>query len=163
MGQFTRVACFGLALATVAISPASQATCWESGAGPTAIYRNPSVAAEFKEAPTVITGRVLDERTISTPDDPEGYEWTIYTVKVLETFKGKRQATIRLSSENTSARFPMDTGKSYLLFVSQSGMVEMAGQERIPEAFVDNCGNSALVHDAKHAIKVVRGLSKVHL
>jgi hypothetical protein len=163
MSQLTPFVCFGLALATVAMSPDSHATCWESGAGPTAVYRTPSVAAEFKEAPTVITGRVLDERNISTPDDPEGYEWTIYTIKVLETFKGKLQETIRLSSENTSARFPMDTGKSYLLFVSQSGMAEMAGQERIPEAFVDNCGNSAPVQDAKHAIKVVRGLSKVHL
>ena len=111
----------------------------------------------------MITGRVLDERNISTPDDPEGYEWTIYTIKVLETFKGKPQETIRLSSENTSARFPMETGKSYLLFVSQSGMVEMAGQERLPEDYVDNCGNSAPVQDARRAIKVVRGLSNVHL
>ena len=163
MSPVIRISCFCLSLATLLTSPTSHATCWESGAGPTAVYRTPSVAAEFKEAPTVITGRVLDERNISTPDDPEGYEWTIYTIKVLETFKGKLQETIRLSSENTSARFPMDTGKSYLLFVSQSGMAEMAGQERIPEAFVDNCGNSAPVQDAKHAIKVVRGLSKVHL
>lgn len=161
MSPLTRFACFGLALITVAISPGSYATCWASGSGPTAVYRNLSVVAEFKKSPFVITGRVLDERTISTPDDPEGYEWTIYTVKVLETFKGKSQETIRLLSENTSSRFPMDTGKSYLLFVSQSHMVEMAGQERLPGDYVDDCGNSALVHDAKHAIKVVRGLSKV--
>jgi hypothetical protein len=161
MSQLERFACFGLALATVAISPASHATCWESGAGPTAVYRNPSVATEFNTTPIVITGRVLDERNISTPDDPEGYEWTIYTVKVLETLKGKPQGIIRLSSENTSARFSMETGKSYLLFVSQSDMTEMAGEERLPDDYVDNCGNSALVHDARHALKVVRGLSKV--
>lgn len=160
MDQLPRFACFGLALAMVAISPAPHATCWESDVGPTAVYRNPSVAAEFKKAAFVITGRVLAERNISTPDDPEGFEWTIYTVKVLETFKGKPQRTIRLVSENTSARFSMETGKSYLLLVSRSRWVEMAGQERLPVDFVDNCGNSALVQDAKPAIMTVRGLSK---
>lgn len=108
----------------------------------------------------MITGRVLGERNISSPDDPEGFEWTVYTVKVLETFKGKPRRTIRLVSENSSARFYMDTGKSYLLFISQFPTAEMAGRERLPVEFVDNCGNSALVQDAEPAIKAVRDLSK---
>lgn len=116
--------------------------------------------AEFKGTPLVITGRVVSARNISTPDDPEGYEWTVYTVNVLETFKGKPQRTIRLLSENTSARFYMDIGESYLLFISQSEMIEMAGHERLPEKFVDNCGNSAAVKAAESAIRTVRALSK---
>jgi hypothetical protein len=143
-----------------AMSPATYGTCWEAGAGPTAIYRNPTVAAEFKEAPLVITGRVTAARKISEPDDPEGYAWTVYSVQVLEVFKGTPQPTIQLTSENTTARFPMDTGKTYLLFVRQSSMVEMAGQERLPTNFIDNCGNSAAVEDAKSSIKAVRRLSK---
>jgi len=157
----TRFACFGLALAIVTISSASYATCWESGEGETAVYRNPSVPDEFKEATFVITGRVVGERNISTPDDPEGFEWTVYTVKVLEIFKGKPTRTIHLVSENSSARFYMDTGKSYLLFVSQFPTAAIAGKEHLPTAYVDNCGNSALVHDAESAIRAVKGLSKV--
>ena len=125
----------------------------------TAVYRNPSVPAEFKDATFVIIGRVLGERNISTPDDPEGYDWTIYNVQVLETFKGKLQKTIRLLSENTSARFSMNTGKTYLLFISHSSMVEMAGRERLPADYVDNCGNSGLVKDNEKAVKTVRDLS----
>jgi hypothetical protein len=159
--QITRFACFGLALSMATISPTSYATCWESGEGPTAVYRSPSVPAEFKDAAFVITGRLLSERNISTADDPQGFEWTVYTVKVLETFKGNPLQTIRLLSENSSARFYLDTGKSYLLFVSHSPTVEMAGQERLPADYVDSCGNSALIKDAEPAIKVVRGLSKV--
>ena len=150
----------GLLLTMGAISPATYGTCWESGAGPTAIYRNPTVAAEFKEAPLVITGRVTAARNISEPDDPAGYAWTVYSVQVLEVFKGTPPPTIQLLSENTSARFPMDTGETYLLFVSQSPMVEIAGQERLPENFIDNCGNSADLKEAKSLIKTVRHLSK---
>ena len=160
MGPFTRLALPGLALAMVTISPATYATCWESGEGPTAIYRNPTVPTEFKDAAFVITGRVTGGRNISEPDDPEGYAWTVYTVQVLEIFKGAPPRMLRLLSENTSARFSMDTGKTYLLFVSQSPDVELAGQERLPSDYVDNCGNSAVAEDAGSVIKTVRGLSK---
>ncbi|URL58398.1 hypothetical protein IM816_17710 [Luteibacter flocculans] len=159
MSPFKRLALPGLVMAMGAISPASYGSCWESGAGPTAIYRNPTVAAEFKGAAAVITGRVTAARNISEPDDPEGYAWTIYSVQVLETFKGPPQQTIQLLSENTTARFPMDTGKTYLLFLTRSSMIEMAGKERLPANFVDNCGNSAVEEDAQPLIKKVRHLS----
>lgn len=160
MGQLMRLALPSLVLAIATISPASYALCWESGEGPTAIYRHPTVPAEFKNAAFVITGRVTAERNISEPDDPEGYAWTVYTVHVLETFKGTPPRTLRLLSENTSARFSMDAGKTYLLFVSHSPHVEMTGKERLPSDYVDNCGNSEVAEDAEPAIKTVRGLSK---
>ena len=151
---------YGLMLAMLATAQVSHATCWESGSGSTAVYRHPSVDAEFKEAPLVVTGRVIGERNISSPDDPKGYAWTIYTVQVLKTFKGRSAPSLRLVSENTSARFSMDMGKTYLLFVTHSRMSEMAGQERLPMDFVDNCGNSGLVSDAGAAMKAVGELSK---
>lgn len=160
MGHLIRLALRGIALVVATIPTATYATCWESGSGPTAVYRNPSVPIEFKEAASVITGRVLAGRNISTPDDPDGFAWTVYTVQVLETFKGQPQQTIRLLSENSSARFDMDIGGTYLLFVSHSPIVEMAGQEQLPADYVDDCGNSALAKDAEAAIKTVRGLSK---
>lgn len=160
MGQIIRLILLGLVLALITLSPASYATCWESGEGPTAVYRHPTVSAELEKATSVISGRVTAERNISEPDDPEGYAWTIYTVQVLETFKGTPPRTIQLLSENTSARFWMDVGKTYLLFVSHSPFAEMAGQESLPEDYVDNCGNSAATRDAERALKTVRSLSK---
>lgn len=161
MSHSIRPVLLGIALAIITISPASYALCWESGEGPTAIYRHPTVAAEFKEATFVITGRVTAGRNISEPDDPEGYAWTVYTVQVLENYKGTPPRMIQLVSENTSARFWMDVGKTYLLFVSHSSTVEMAGQESLPMDYIDNCGNSAAVEDAEHALKKVRSLSKI--
>ncbi|MET0330192.1 MAG: hypothetical protein ABW154_02065, partial [Dyella sp.] len=83
----------------------------------------------------------------------------IYDVEVVETFKGKPPHRIKLLSENTSARFPMDKGKAYLLFVSQSSTVEMAGKEKLPQNYVDNCGNSGAVKDIEKTVRMVRGLS----
>jgi hypothetical protein len=160
VGPLMRLALASLMLAMLMMSPASCATCWESGEGATAVYRNPSVPAEFKSAVLVITGRVTDARNISEPDDPDGYAWTVYTVQVLQTFKGSPPRTIRLLSENSSARFYMDTGQTYLLFVSHSPVAEMAGQERLPTDYIDDCGNSALVKDAKSAVDKVKELSK---
>lgn len=155
-----QLASLGFALAMVMLSPVSHATCWESGEGPTALYRNPTVFAEFKELVFVIAWRVRGERNISEPDDPKGDAWTVYTVQVVETFKGTPQRTIRQLSENTSARFSMDAGKTYLLSVSQSPIAAMAGQERLPADYVDNCGNSANAKDAGLVINTMRDLSK---
>jgi hypothetical protein len=160
VGQWMRLTLAGLVLAMVTISPASYATCWESGEGATAVYRNPSVAAEFKSAAFVITGRVTGARAISELDDPDGYASTVYTVHVLQTFKGRPQRMLRLLSENTSARFSMDSEKTYLLFVSKSLVAETARQKRLPTHYIDNCGNSALATDAKSALDKVRDLSR---
>jgi hypothetical protein len=148
------------AVAIIAFSPVGSASCWESGSGATAVYRDPSVRAEFEDAQLVITGKVMGERRITTADDPEGYAFTIYTVKVLQTFKEPPQPTIHLLSENTTARFWMDTGKTYLLFVSRGVSPDSSGTEQLPDTFVDNCGNSAALPEAARALKTVKGLSK---
>jgi hypothetical protein len=149
----------GLTLAVAATSPIAYASCWESGQGPAAVYRHPSVPVEFKDAAFVVIGRVLGERRISSAEDPEGYAWTIYDVQVLEAFKGKPPRALHLLSENTTARFPMDKGETYLLFVSRSPSVETAGNERLPKDYVDNCGNSATAREAADKIKALRVLS----
>ena len=159
MRRWMQLALQGLVLAVAATSSAAYASCWESGQGPAAVYRHPSVPVEFKDAAFVVIGRVLGERRISSADDPEGYAWTIYDVQVLETFKGKPPRALHLLSENTTARFPMDKGETYLLFVSRSSSVEMAGNERLPKDYVDNCGNSATVREAADKIKALRALS----
>ena len=161
MRCWMQLALQGLTLAVAATSSAAYASCWESGQGPAAVYRHPSVPVEFKDATFVVIARVLGERRISSADDPEGYAWTIYDVQVLEAFKGKPPRALHLLSENTTARFPMDKGETYLLFVSRSPSVEMTGNERLPGDYVDNCGNSATAKDAAGKIKAVSDLSRV--
>ena len=159
MRHLKQLAWSGLALAIAVASSTAHATCWESGAGPTAVYRDPTVPAELKSATFVVIGRVLSERHIPDDDDPGGYAWTVYEVRVLETFKGRPPRVLRLLSENTTARFTMAKGETSVLFVSRSSTVEMAGHERLPMNYVDNCGNSATTRETADKIKWLRALS----
>jgi hypothetical protein len=72
----------------------------------------------------------------------------------------KNRSLTSLRAEN--ARTEADA-RAYAVAPSRSRRVEMAGQGRLPADFVDSCGNSALVQNAKPAIMVVRGLSKAQL
>jgi hypothetical protein len=66
-------------------------------------------------------------------DDPEIVGQTNYAVEILHGYKGKPGPSIKITSVNTSTRFPMDIGQTYLLFV----MSDTDGSY-----FVDSCGNS---------------------
>jgi hypothetical protein len=60
--------------------------------------------------------------------------FTDYTFKVDRQLKGKPVKSLLIKSENTSAGFPMDAQRTYLIFVSQRADKSW---------YVDNCGNSA--------------------
>jgi hypothetical protein len=124
------------------------------------VPRHPSVPEEYASVPWILIGRVIASRDVASPDDPGFYDWTIYDVEVVETLKGKPPHRIKLESENTSARFPMDKGRRYLLFVSHSNTIEMAGSEKLPQDYVDNCGNSGAVEEVEPTIRKVRALSE---
>jgi len=55
---------------------------------------------------------------------------------------------------------PMDKGRWYLLFVSHSKTVEMASSEKLPQGYIDNCGNPGSVEEVEATIKKVRELSE---
>jgi hypothetical protein len=124
------------------------------------VPRHPSVPEEYASVPWILIGRVIASRDVASPDDPGFYDWTIYDVEVVEALKGKPPHRIKLESENTSARFPMDKGRRYLLFVSHSNTVEMAGSAKLPQDYVDNCGNSGAVEEVEPTIRKVRALSE---
>ncbi|WP_267226849.1 hypothetical protein [Dyella silvae] len=123
------------------------------------VPRHPSVPEEYASAQWVVIGRVAASRDVASQDDPGFYDWTVYDVEVVESLKGKPPHRIKLESENTSARFPMDNGRQYLLFVSHSNTAEMAGSEKLPQNYIDNCGNSGAVDEVEATVKKVRGLS----
>lgn len=94
--------------------------------------RHPTVNDEFGESAFVGVGVVTGHKEFSSPDDPEGVEKTLYDFKVSRRFKGGMRSAIRIQSDNTSSRFPMEVGKSYLVFLRTADK----------ELFVDACGNS---------------------
>lgn len=149
---------FTLALATATAS----ASCWQSGIGAQAVARHPSVAEEYQQAEFVVIGRAMHERNIFSEADADDYDWTVYDVEVLQAFKGKPPHTLHLLSENSSARFPMDGGKMYLLFITRMPMEEHEGDETLPADFVDNCGNSNVMDAASETLRTVSRLSGSH-
>ena len=102
---------------------------------------HPDLPTELKKSDPVITAIVESERNVSSPDDPQGVEERIYTVRVLHVFKGSPDGLLEISSPATSSSFPMEIGKAYLLFVRWSW-----GEG---EFYVDSCGKSGLLESRK--------------
>jgi hypothetical protein len=129
---------------------AAFALCWDG--------RHPDVSTEFKASDSVVTGFVVSSRNESSPDDPQGYQDTIYTIRVIDVFKGKVGQLLELISENTSGRFPMNIGKKYLLFVSTSRVRDSLQPSGL-ETYVDSCGNSGTLDEKKAELEAVRRMS----
>jgi len=92
-----------------------------------------TIEEEYKLSEFVAKGTVLSEQKISSTDDPIGYEATLYTIKISKVFKGIIKSKLTIRSENTSSRFPMNIGRSYIIFVKKDNNDDL---------FIDNCGNS---------------------
>jgi hypothetical protein len=109
-----------------------------AGAHAVCLNGKPSVEHEFRESSIVALGVARAARDVSVPDDAEGIDYTIYTVRLTRSFKGMPAGrTIHLFSENSSGRFPLDPGVPYLLFIgnSKDGL------------YVSNCGSSGPVRE----------------
>ena len=99
------------------------------------------------KAAAVVQARVVKALDLhGDASDPGSITATRYAVRVQRTLRGRAPAAIALHSENTSARFPMDTGERYLLFVSR----DASGRY-----FVDACGHSARLTEARAAMRAL--------
>jgi hypothetical protein len=79
------------------------------------------------------------DRPASGIFDP--YMGAYFDVRVRRSFKGNPASNLRLFSENSTARFLLTRGQTYLLFVTDEKFDPPVGR-----AFtVDNCGNSDAV------------------
>ena len=115
-------------------------------AGFVCLNGRPAVDAEYRLR-TVFIGTVISERS-----EPPTKEWdqegTTYTVRVDERLRGQLPRRVRLFSENSSGRLPMEVGTKYLLFVySDRG-----------RTMVDNCGNSEAHSVSSPKLRDVRRL-----
>jgi hypothetical protein len=106
------------------------AACAALGAFPVAALAacdyHPPHPLEFQKSSMVVMGQAVAKA--------RNAGFTDYTFKVDRQLKGKPVKSLLIKSENTSAGFPMDAQRTYLIFVSQRADKSW---------YVDNCGNSA--------------------
>lgn len=108
---------------------------------------HPLVSDEFQGSDAVFVGTVVGVRSV--PEDGFYYEGMIYLIELKEKFRGNVDFTVEVFSENSSGRFPMEQGGTYLLFVYWE-------HERF---LVNSCGNSGAVSERPDAMETVRQLS----
>jgi len=112
----------------------------------------PSVRAEFTNSAVVILGKVISAR-----DGPEAggfIKGTFYSIQVAKVFKGSPPKKVELYSENSSGRFPMKVGSSYLI-LAYEGVFEGIEGRRLA---LDNRGNSGTEKRSKNALKILNEL-----
>lgn len=117
-------------------------------------YPNITVAEELQESQLVVIGEVTSRMIVVDPiEDPEGYEAEIFKFKIEETLVGPSKKEISLYNVNTSARFPMDVGMKYFIFVRKDD----------DGYWVNSCGNSdEYDKSAKIILEVKKLLKKAH-
>lgn len=108
---------------------------------------NPSISQEYADSPIVLIGKVISKKDVAESRDY--YEGDEYTVQVQELLKGVLTNPLLIFSENSSGRFPMDVGGTYLLFV----------HEELNRYQVSNCGNSGLLSMKKDALDEIRSFA----
>ena len=103
-----------------------------------------SVPQEFRDSRWVVRARVTNARYHST----DGDSWTLYTVRVLDRFKGPSIRTMRLFTYRDSGGFYLDKGlnspdraNDYLLFLNPATQVLPRGMRNVMQVNY-SCGQS---------------------
>jgi hypothetical protein len=110
---------------------------------------HPTVEAEFASREGVFVGTVRSEGVESPAADGHFDDGTTYIVKVDEVLRGRLPKTVRIFSENSSGRFPMEPRRKYLLFVyTEHGRM-----------IVDSCGNSEPFNPDSETLKTAKRLA----
>lgn len=102
--------------------------------------RHPTVQKERRASGVIIEGLAFHAQDLKEdPSDLSGITATLYDVRVLHTKKGRVAGTIQVRSDNTTSRFPMQIGRSYILFLNRDGNAYT----------VDSCGNSGKIAETR--------------
>ena len=108
---------------------------WLSGSTAMALCldgRHYTLPEEYQRSQFVFTGILEQAVDVSSPEDPQGIDHTLYTLKLGRAIKGQLPNRVIIRSDNSSSRFIIDAGAEYLLFMD----------EYRQEGFIDSCGNS---------------------
>jgi len=109
---------------------------------------NPSVPEEYANSQSVFTGKVIKKTDI--PESDNYYDGNNYTIQVQQIFKGKPKTRVVIFSENSSGRFPMTVGSTYIIFLH----FELGRYQ------ISNCGNSGVLSEKQDTLQAVRQLNK---
>lgn len=95
-----------------------------------------TVSEELREPGATIVATVEDAQPV--PDSSFHLDGINYVVRVDRVLRGKlmERSSVKIFSENSPERFPMQVGKRYLLFVHMD----------YDRYAIDNCGNSGLLN-----------------
>lgn len=105
----------------------------------------PRVCTEFFSADVVFTGKVTSVRYVPQGLPGQDPGW-LYHLNVLKMYRGPARSSIKVYTENNSARFRLKKGQTYLLFAYRSGdVLEIYG-----------CGNSCRLGQADATLKQIR-------
>lgn len=114
------------------------------------------VCAEYFASKVVVEATLVNVRTISDNDNPEGISAFVYSLRAGRVFRGGMAGTFQVYESNDSGRATFDwkTGQTYLLFLSYSD----------PEKawVLDGCGNSGPLIRAKAALKEIAAIQRRH-
>jgi hypothetical protein len=80
-----------------------------------------SLSGEYHRSDAVLTGLVTDAHLIEDKSDPVAFLGIVYSVRVDRSYRGGLRGVVRVYSENSSGRFPMELGRRYVLFLHKSG------------------------------------------
>ncbi|HXW83958.1 MAG TPA: carboxypeptidase-like regulatory domain-containing protein [Candidatus Binataceae bacterium] len=110
------------------------------------------VCAEFFKADEVFTGTVIannyQPNGIPEPTEPQpGWH---YRLKVQDAYRGTLGPVVDIYTEDTSGRFPLDSGQSYLLFAYKTGSI----------AQIFGCANSTKLADAGPKVAEINRIVK---
>lgn len=108
----------------------------------------PTVKDEYRHSAYVVIVKVHSSRNISGSQNGFFLDGEEATVMVLDSYKGKAPGQLRIFSENSSGRFPLKVGESYLLFIKHS-----AGR-----LVINSCGNSDLLANSKRQLASLKKL-----
>jgi len=112
----------------------------------------PRVCTEFFDSDAVFTGKVIAARRGADPD-PANSDLTagwFYRLQMRQSFRGPTEKTIEVYTENASARYRLEVGRSYLLFARKWG-----------DRFVIGCcENSAYLEESADKIRQIEQIKK---
>ncbi len=111
----------------------------------------PTVKQEYARSKFVLIGKVVGHHKTPAERNEKGFfKGDTYRLAPVRVFKGKMSKPVEIFSENSTARFPMEVNRTYLVFLyADSGRL-----------IVDNCGNSDLEARSGKAIEEIAGISK---
>jgi hypothetical protein len=96
---------------------------------------------ELKESQVVIIGTVVSARQV--PQSWDTLDGTDYVVHIDQKIKGKQSGEITIFSEHSEDGFNLQTGKQYLLFLTNN----------YQHWVVNTCGNSGPLDEESKVIK----------